>query len=221
VCKRFPKRLNDKFISLPMALVMNYDHHLFPEFEEVVQMMSSSGLLQFYVKEFNWYRYLRTLILVDNSSQPKIFTLADLAFGFVLWLGACGVSMAVFILEKYYFFLAKAISMSGFCNKIIKATRRLKSIDVSNFGNSLKISLNNVFLNIQKIMNRKCSVQNICVSKTSNSSYTNTLRRKKCKKVRKVVKRCKLFWLQLKTRSKRRRRRRIVLTTPMSYSFER
>jgi hypothetical protein len=43
------------------------------------------------------------------NSGPKVLTVDDLSFGFVLWLGACGISVAGFVFEILMFQMRKVL----------------------------------------------------------------------------------------------------------------
>jgi hypothetical protein len=105
-CKRIPKKLDDQFMSIPITIAMDRNHLLLPDFEKVVQLVSSSGLLLYFEKYLTWFKYIRGLTIKD-SSEPEVFDLNRLSFGFVIWLGVCGLAFISFSGEKIYFFVQK------------------------------------------------------------------------------------------------------------------
>jgi hypothetical protein len=103
ICKQSPKLLNHVYVTFLMPLVLaNFGLH--SEFEKVIHLISSSGLLEFYVETMRWNRYTKNLILRDESTL-KAFSLEDLKFGFIPWLCALLVSVVAFILEVLWFLM--------------------------------------------------------------------------------------------------------------------
>jgi hypothetical protein len=101
---------------------MDRDHVLFDEFEKVIQLISSSGLMLYYVRYFNWYFFIRWLTYENELTEPEVFSIDKLSYGFVIWLGACGVSTFTFLLELTYgvlVFILKNI-VSNVIRRIIK-----------------------------------------------------------------------------------------------------
>jgi hypothetical protein len=107
-CKRSPKVLDDVFVTFLVALKL-FNDHLIPEFEKVVQLIGSSGLLEFYIETLRWNRYTKNLIIEENDPL-KVFSLEDLGFGFIPWLCALAVSFLAFLLEIIWFSIMRAIS---------------------------------------------------------------------------------------------------------------
>lgn len=64
---------------------------------EVLEKTLPSGIPQHLIKFHYSIIFQKYEPVVDNS--PKVLTLDDLGFGFVLWLGACAISIVGFILE--------------------------------------------------------------------------------------------------------------------------
>jgi hypothetical protein len=104
-CNRDPILLNEGFMSYPLALQIDHAHYDY--IEEVVQLIGSSGLLQYYVKTMQWYRYYRNFI-ERQDSHLKVFSLEDLSFGFLPWLVAISISLISFLLELIWFLLTNS-----------------------------------------------------------------------------------------------------------------
>jgi len=63
------------------------------------------------------------------DSGPKVLTIDDLSFGFVLWLCACGISAAGFVLEIFVFQLRKVLrTFIGLWGILMILTWRLKAV---------------------------------------------------------------------------------------------
>jgi hypothetical protein len=71
------------------------------EFEKVVQLISSSGLLEFYVETMQFNQYTKKYTVL-SSSPLKVFSLEDLKFGFIPWLCALAVSNVAFLVEIFW-----------------------------------------------------------------------------------------------------------------------
>jgi hypothetical protein len=70
-----------------------------------MQLIGSSGLLQYYFAYMQWHRYLKNVTLKENYSTAKQFSFNDLSYGFIIWLAACGVSIVAFFLETFWFLI--------------------------------------------------------------------------------------------------------------------
>ena len=83
--------------SLPAGLGMNRNSFLWPIFDDVINKLIPSGILQHLLELYAYFMYEK----YDWSPKkyPKVLTFDDLAFGFILWLTACGVSVLGFLAE--------------------------------------------------------------------------------------------------------------------------
>ena len=83
--------------AVPGGLGMLRNSILYPIFDKVMKMLIPSGIPQ-YLPEFHENLYFKKYH--DSSlNMPRILTVYDLAFGFILWLTACGVSTIGFVAE--------------------------------------------------------------------------------------------------------------------------
>jgi hypothetical protein len=108
MCNQKPNRFSDDYMSTPKTLKMERNHFLNPDFEDVIQLVGSSGLLQYYVKLMQWHE-LQKNVVIEDDSEPKTFAVEDLIFGFVIWLCSCALSIIAFLIERVYFLLAFAL----------------------------------------------------------------------------------------------------------------
>jgi len=69
----------------------------YPIFDEVIKNLIPSGIPQ-YLPMFHLEMLFGTYKEVSEST-PKVLNLHDLAFGFMLWLVACSISIAAFACE--------------------------------------------------------------------------------------------------------------------------
>jgi hypothetical protein len=77
------------------------NHFLFAATEEVMQKFIPMGIIQHSYELHNWI-CLRPII-EPEVNDPKVLTLDDLEFGFILWLTACGLSIFGFLCEILLF----------------------------------------------------------------------------------------------------------------------
>lgn len=70
---------------------------LYPIFDEIIKYLIPSGIPQ-YLPIFHLEMLLGTYKEVSENT-PKVLNLNDLAFGFLLWLVACSISIAAFACE--------------------------------------------------------------------------------------------------------------------------
>ncbi|KAL7013034.1 hypothetical protein ACKWTF_015164 [Chironomus riparius] len=89
--------------AIPAGLGMLRNSILYPLFDEVVEMLIPSGILQF-LPEFYFY------LLHGNNhwisvQRPRILNLDDLSFLFILWISSCGFSSIVFVAEIIRYFV--------------------------------------------------------------------------------------------------------------------
>jgi hypothetical protein len=83
--------------AIPCSYAMVKNSILYPYFEEVMDKLIPSGIPQ-YLPDFHAYLLYGNY---ENSEEnfPKILTIDDLSFGFILWLIACGISICGFLGE--------------------------------------------------------------------------------------------------------------------------
>ena len=74
---------------------------LYKTLNQILEKMIPAGIPQYLVK-FHESNLFGTFV-ASVASGPSVLTIEDLAHGFVLWLGACGVSFIAFFLELMWF----------------------------------------------------------------------------------------------------------------------
>lgn len=76
---------------------------LYQILNQMLEKIVPAGIPQYLVEfhEFNLYgKFVPSIV-----NGPTVLTVEDLAHGFVLWLGACGVSCVGFLLELIWFYV--------------------------------------------------------------------------------------------------------------------
>jgi len=61
------------------------------------------GIIQHSYKFHTWVNF-RNIVEEEESTQ-KVFDIDDLAYGFYIWIGSCGISIAGFLLELIVYYL--------------------------------------------------------------------------------------------------------------------
>jgi hypothetical protein len=159
-CKRPPKLLDEIYVSFLMVLKIE-SFRLYSEFEQVIQLIDSSGLLEFYVKTMRWNQFTKKFTVLPDISL-KVFSLQDLGFGFVPWLCACAVSVITFSLEIICSIILKLlkrtmkVKLIKYFNRIIsKFDRRSIFKRIKTFKrdklNMLRRKINSVRLQLKKV----------------------------------------------------------------------
>jgi len=92
---------NFRMDLISAGLGMTRNSFLWPIFDDVMKKLIPSGILQHLLELYGHFMYEK----YDWSPEqlPRILTLDDLAFGFILWLTACGISIAGFVAEFFGF----------------------------------------------------------------------------------------------------------------------
>jgi hypothetical protein len=90
------------------------NHRLYPNFNHKITQLYEAGIIEKYIKDHTenvlnpkWYekpklphkKYLETTWRKSFIDEPKVLTMKDLEFGFVIWLGALVLPVIGFILE--------------------------------------------------------------------------------------------------------------------------
>ena len=101
LCKCQPKILKQTLLTYQNGVSMLRNHFLFEATEEVVQRLIPMGIIQHSFELHTWIS-LRPVIEVEEN-EPKVLTIDDLEFGFVIYLATCGLSIFGFFCEVFIF----------------------------------------------------------------------------------------------------------------------
>lgn len=96
--------LREKLFSGHTAFYFPKNHFLFEALEEVLQLSIPFGIPQHNHEKFD--KPFEIEISATNN-EPKILTIEDLSFGYVLWLIACAVSISGFLIEILLWLISK------------------------------------------------------------------------------------------------------------------
>lgn len=81
---------------------MDKHNHAFWLIEDIMQILIPAGIPQ-WTRKFIYDVLFREFMA--NEDEPKVFSVEDLKFGFVIWGAACVISLAAFVGEILYFYL--------------------------------------------------------------------------------------------------------------------
>lgn len=83
------------------------NHFLFHSLERTMQLIIPAGIPQYlwtfhYDTFFKIHKYKKI-----RKKVPKVLSVDDLSFGFVVWLFVCGIAVTCFLSEMVYFYFLK------------------------------------------------------------------------------------------------------------------
>lgn len=96
-CKDSAVVMKGKKTSKQVGIVMIRNTILFDTLNEVMDKIIPSGIPEHIFNHGLWTFYKKFLPSDDND--PKVMTLGDLEYGFILWLFACCISSCGFVTE--------------------------------------------------------------------------------------------------------------------------
>lgn len=95
-----PDIISEKLSFESYGVCVYRNNFIFEHTKDTMGKIIQAGIPQFlfkYLMEFD------LMPLIDPPSEPSVFKLSDLEFGFVVWLATCGIPILVFIGELTYF----------------------------------------------------------------------------------------------------------------------
>lgn len=97
--RRIPGVLEEKFADPEFGIRVSKNNFMYHNIEDTMRWLIQSGIPKFHI---NFITDTALWCLDDDPYQPKVFSLKNLEFGFVTWLGTCVASIFIFILEISY-----------------------------------------------------------------------------------------------------------------------
>lgn len=97
ICEKKPIRVEDTMISIPKVLMLESLHYMFDVIEETMQWLIPSGIIQHSEDFYYWLVHREKYI--DPDDGPKVLTLNDLSYGFIIWLIAISAVIVEFFME--------------------------------------------------------------------------------------------------------------------------
>jgi hypothetical protein len=98
-CRTKPIVLGELIMRIPSGFQFNTNFILSLVFDEIVKQLIPTGIVQKFHNDY--YEFVHKQRFDYDQKEPKILQINDLSFGFVLWLGACGLSLSAFLCEKF------------------------------------------------------------------------------------------------------------------------
>jgi hypothetical protein len=100
-CSFEPEVLEEVMYENVVGLTLSIHHYLYSYIANVTQRLVEAGIVQSW---YDFYQFVNFRVVLDPvDTNPKVLTLEKLSFGFIIFLGACGVAVAVFICEIVWF----------------------------------------------------------------------------------------------------------------------
>ncbi|CAG9811190.1 unnamed protein product [Chironomus riparius] len=91
-----------------IAMYTTYRSFVYRHLSNVLEKIIPAGIPEYLLNYYKLFLFKKYERLLDKS--PKVLTVDDLGFGFVLWLCACGISMIGFLLELSAFKMRRTIN---------------------------------------------------------------------------------------------------------------
>jgi hypothetical protein len=97
---KIPDRLERK-LCLLKGIGLNKHNHAFWLIEDTMRILIPAGIPQ-WTRKFIYEMLFQKF--KEEEDKPKVFTVEDFQFGFVIWSVACGISLVAFLMEIFYFY---------------------------------------------------------------------------------------------------------------------
>lgn len=107
-CQCQPKILQEVLGTTQVGIGLPLKHFLYSAVDETLQKIIPTGIVSHLLDYHKWVLY-RDGIDFSDVSEPKVLTLNDLSFGFVMWLIACGLSACGYLFEIFVFKMRKRL----------------------------------------------------------------------------------------------------------------
>ncbi|KAG5671220.1 hypothetical protein PVAND_001429 [Polypedilum vanderplanki] len=132
-------KLNEEINSAHLNLVFFHSSFFYEQMKKIYSRLAAAGIVHYlYNKNINNSKEFSPQI--DDQKVPQVFTLNELSFGFVIWLGTLSVAVIVFLIEIFIWLIknkekkqkklkfAKVAPMKNCCQGEIK-----KKVDYDKF----------------------------------------------------------------------------------------
>ena len=112
--KKNPRNLNHHFSANVKGVATFRNAHSYWLIEDTMRILIQAGIPQ-YIKKFIILFCFKETREVEVKI-PKVFSINDLEFGFVVWLVACSVAIAGFLCELMWFYCKEGLrNFVGLC----------------------------------------------------------------------------------------------------------
>jgi hypothetical protein len=96
VFKNLPKLISQQYKDQPLGIGVSRNNFIYSLLEKALTPLVEAGIPQYFL-DFMLKFYMK--VIEEDPSEPKVFSVDDLSFGFIVWVLTCGISIAAFILE--------------------------------------------------------------------------------------------------------------------------
>lgn len=111
-----PRKINIELFTILKGIGVYHNNHAYWKLEKVMRNLIPSGIPQHIRKSIFDVRFKYSVDpvkipskLLNLVTSPKVFSLEDLSFEFVIWLVSISVAVAVFMIEVAYVFGKKCV----------------------------------------------------------------------------------------------------------------
>jgi hypothetical protein len=105
-CKKKPKRFVKSLLSSPIVLKFSLNSMIAEVIEETSMWLIQGGIFTYLYENYEWTKFIRGQTL-ENDSEPQVFSIENVSYGFNIWLIACAVSTLGFVVEWLQVLLGK------------------------------------------------------------------------------------------------------------------
>ena len=105
--KKHPRKLKQYSEKILKGVATYRNNHAYWLIEDTMRILIQAGIPQ-YVKNYIFEVYFRE-IQESKEKIPKVFGIDDLDYGFIVWLIACSIAVAGFVVELLWFYLRKGV----------------------------------------------------------------------------------------------------------------
>ena len=118
-----PRKVSSDLFNIVKSFGVNMNNHAYWLLEKTMRKLVPAGIPQYIRKTV--YDFLSKFAQSPTAKGPKVFSFKDLKFGFVIWLIAISIALAVFIIEIVLFYGKVILKSSVGIFFIIKMIRRI------------------------------------------------------------------------------------------------
>lgn len=104
VFKNVAKLIKQQVKDNALGIGVSRNHFIYPLLENTMTPVLEAGIPQYFI-DFMLKFYMK--VIEDDPKEPKVFSINDLYFGFVVWISSCSIALAAFIIELVWHYSKK------------------------------------------------------------------------------------------------------------------
>ena len=116
-----PRKIEVELFNMAKGVGVAQYNHVYWMMENTMRILIQAGIPQ-YVRKFIYEENFKPS-QESKGKVPKVFSLDDLEFQFIIWLITCAVVFSVFVLELLWFHVNKMVKMYCFFKTIQQFTK--------------------------------------------------------------------------------------------------